>query len=234
MKLICANFKMNLLKNDILNYLDTIKNKNLENVVFFPNYLHIASFKNKGYIVGSQDISHIEMGAMTGDTSILQLKDMGISYTLIGHSERRINKEEKHIYEKLFLAIKNNITPILCIGESEDEYNQNLTNSILKREIDEALKNQDKLNNLIIAYEPIWSIGTGKIPTNEEIENIITFIKDYIFKNYQLSPLVLYGGSVNLDNIEYLENIKNLDGYLIGGASLDPKKLLEIQEKIKS
>ena len=226
---------MNLLKKDLNNYLETFKNKDIDNIVFFPNYLHIETLTKNGYQVGSQDISHKEFGAITGDTSVLQLKDIGITYTLIGHSERRIYYMEKHIKEKIEISLENNIIPILCIGETEEEYNNKLTRSVLKQELDEAYNKQtNNLDRIIIAYEPIWSIGTGKIPENVEIYEIISFIKNYIFDTYQVKPLVLYGGSVNLDNINQLKMIKNLDGYLIGGASLDPKKLLKLAEKINS
>ena len=181
MKIICANFKMNLLKKDIIDYLNTIKNKNLENVVFFPNNIYIEEFRKNNYLVGSQDISFQEFGAVTGDTSIFQLKELGINYTLIGHSERR-------------------------------EYFND--------------------NNLIIAYEPIWAIGTGIIPTNDILEETIDKIKKYLKEKYNLNLKVLYGGSVKLDNIESLEKISNIDGYLIGGACLDPNNFLNIIDKI--
>ena len=238
MKLICANFKMNLLKNDIINYLEVINNKvNLENIVFFPNNLYIEKFKENNYLVGSQDISFKEFGAVTGDTSINQLKEVGISYTLIGHSERReYFKDSNYISDKIKLALENDIKVVLCIGENLNELESNKTFSVLKEEIDEAIKNNLSLinnDNLIIAYEPIWAIGTGKIPTNDILEKTINYIKNYLKNTYNLNLKVLYGGSVKLDNIEELENISIIDGYLVGGASLNPNKFLDLISKIK-
>ena len=236
MKLICCNFKMNLLKKDIVNYLDTIDNSvNKRNLIFFPSIPYISMFKERGYLVGSQDISFKESGSITGDNSVLQLKELGISYTIIGHSERRkYFNEDKYVSNKINLALKNSIKVILCIGENVKQDN-NDTKIFLKKEIDEAFINNLELinnDNLIIAYEPIWAIGSGEIPSNNCLNNTISFIKEYIFDKYKLNLKVLYGGSVNLDNIETLENIKVIDGYLIGGCSLKPENILEVSAKL--
>jgi len=237
MKLICANFKMNLLKKDILNYLDVIDGKiKKENVIFFPNNLHIEYFKNKNYLVGSQDISFKDFGSITGDTSVLHLKEIGITHTIIGHSERRkYFNDSNYIDRKVNLALSNDIKVILCIGENLEEKESNKTLEILKKELDFAISNNLEYiteDNLIIAYEPIWSIGTNVIPTNLELFNTIKDIKDYLKNTYNLNLKVLYGGSVNKDNITLLEKVNNIDGYLIGGASLNPLSLLEIVSKL--
>ena len=234
MKIIGANFKMNFQKDDINNYLEVIKNKiPIDNIIFFPSNLYIESFTKNNYLVGSQNISFQEFGAVTGDTSILQLKELGIKYTLIGHSERRkYFNDDNYIADKIKLALKNDIIPVLCIGESLREYENNLTKDKLKEQIDIALKD-NRSDKIIIAYEPIWSIGTGKIPTNDILTEIISFIKNYINENYHINLKVIYGGSVNLDNILELNKINNLDGYLIGGATLNPNKFLELIDKIK-
>ena len=232
MKLICCNFKMNLLKNDIDNYLKVIENKiDKDNTIFFPSIPHIYAFSSQNYLVGSQDISYKEFGSLTGDTSILQLKELGISYTIIGHSERRTYyNDDKYIKEKVKLALENNIKVILCIGEFT-KTNEEETNNYLKKELDDAIINNLNLinnNNLIIAYEPIWSIGSGNIPSNNCLINTISFIKKYLFDKYNLNLKVLYGGSVNKSNINSLNEIKEIDGYLIGGSSLKPEDILSI------
>ena len=232
MKLICCNFKMNLLKNDIDNYLKVIENKiDKGNTIFFPSIPYIHTFSSQNYLVGSQDISYKEFGSLTGDTSILQLKELGISYTIIGHSERRTYyNDDKYIKEKVKLALKNNIKVILCIGEFT-KTNEEETNNYLKKELDDAIINNLNLinnNNLIIAYEPIWSIGSGNIPSNNCLINTISFIKKYLFDKYNLNLKVLYGGSVNKSNINSLNEIKEIDGYLIGGSSLKPEDILSI------
>lgn len=232
MKLICCNFKMNLLKNDIDNYLKVIENKlNKENTIFFPSIPYISMFKNKGYKVGSQDISMEEFGSITGDTSIMQLKELGIKYSIVGHSERRkYFDDDKYISKKINLALSNEVKVILCIGENiKKDEKEKL--EFLKYEIDNAFKSNLDLinnNNLIIAYEPIWAIGSGIIPSNNCLINTISYIKQYILKNYNLNLKVLYGGSVNLDNINSLNEIKEIDGYLIGNCSLKPENILTI------
>ncbi len=237
MKLICANFKMNLLKDDIHNYLNTIKGKiNNKNVIFFPSIPFIEEFAKNNYLVGSQNISFKDFGSITGDTSVLQLKELGITYTIIGHSERRtFFNDSNYIAKKIKLGLDNDLKIVLCIGENLEEFEKEKTLEVLKRELDEAL--QDNLdiineNNLIIAYEPIWAIGTNKIPTNSCLDNTISKIKGYLKTKYNLNLKVLYGGSVNLDNIEELETIKVIDGYLVGGASLDALKFLSLINKV--
>lgn len=233
MKIIAANFKMNLTKTEIDNYLNTIKGKIDKNVIFFPSDIYLNDFSS--YLTGSQNISFIEKGAVTGDISIIQLLDMNIKYTLIGHSERRLYfNDNNYINSKIRLALLNKITPILCIGENLEEYQKKVTLKKLTKQIDEAfLTNNSILNDsLIVAYEPIWSIGTGNILDNKTIVEVIDFIKKYILNNYKLNLKVIYGGSVNLNNISNLESL-NLDGYLIGNACLDPNKFLELISFIK-
>lgn len=236
MKLICCNFKMNLLREDIINYLNIIDGKiKKENLIFFPSIPYISTFSELGFKVGSQDISFKNFGSITGDTSVLQLKELGTTYTIIGHSERRkYFVDDKYIDKKINLALKNNINVILCIGESVKE-DIKKTQEFLKEEIDEAFNNNLDLiknNNLIIAYEPIWAIGSGIIPSNKCLDDTILFIKQYILDNFKLDLKVLYGGSVNLENIDTLEQIEVIDGYLIGGCSLKPENILEISKKL--
>ena len=235
MKLICCNLKMNLLKKDIYKYLENIENINKKNIIFFPSIPYINDFYKKGFTVGSQDISFLEFGSVTGDTSILQLKELGISYTIIGHSERRkYFDDDKYISKKIKLAIDNNIKVILCIGETIKS-SQEETNLFLKEEIDDAISNNlysITNDNLLISYEPIWSIGSGIIPSNNCLLNTISFIKEYILDKYKLELKVLYGGSVKLDNINLLEKINIIDGYLIASEALKSEQFLELIQKI--
>ena len=236
MKLICCNFKMNLLRKDIENYLNVIENKvNKNNLIFFPSIPYISLFSKEGYIVGSQDISFKEFGNITGDTSILQLKEEGSSYTIIGHSERReYFNDDKYISKKINIALKNNIKIILCIGEKE-KTNELEVEEFIEKEIREAFNNNlDLINNdnLVIAYEPIWAIGSGIIPSNNCLNNTISFIKKHIFDTYSLKLKILYGGSVDTNNIKSLNEIKEIDGYLIGSCSLNPENILEISKLI--
>lgn len=234
MKLIVANFKMNLLKEDILEYIKHFDNK-YSNVIFCPSNVYLNYFLAKNLNVGSQDVSSNEIGAYTGDVSASQLKSLGVEYTIIGHSERRkYHNDDKFIKDKLTNALNNNLIPILCIGESKEERDNDKTFDILRKQLDEALNsiNKELLLNVIIAYEPIWSIGTGLIPSNQDIYETISFIKDYLQKEYNATLKILYGGSVNNQNITGLERIKNVDGYLIGGSSIDYNKFLDIIYKV--
>ena len=223
MRLVIGNFKMNLTMDEVNDYIEYFKDKKYDNVIFGPSSIYLNKFVESGFKVTSQDVSFANMGAYTGDISAIQLKSIGVNYSIIGHSERRAYYDDnKYVNEKLNRLIENEIIPIICIGETKDEKDQNKTLDVLAKEIDDSFKNIDtnSLNNVIIAYEPIWSIGTGVIPTSEEIDTTIKYIKSYISDNYGLTIKVLYGGSVSNKNIEELEKIVVIDGYLVGGCSI--------------
>jgi len=183
-------------------------------MIVLPEYIYIPLFIANDYTVGSQNISDEAFGAHTGEVSSKALADIGVKYTLIGHSELR-NKYNENIDKKIKLAKKNGLKVILCIGEEEG-------NPIQK--IEKQLENIDK--DVIISYEPIWSIGTNNIPSNEEIDKIVKYIKSKGFSK------VFYGGSVNEDNIEKLNEISSLDGFLIGSCTLKPDSILNMIEVV--
>ena len=224
---------MNLTKEEIENYVSQISSlKSTNKLVFCPSNIYLPYFQNQeNYELGVQNVADRKMGALTGEVAVEQLKSLNVSYVIIGHSERRniLNESEEMIHQKIKLVLENDMIPILCIGEKEEEIPQR--EEILMAEIDSAFLQQSNLERLIIAYEPIWAIGTGKIPTPEEITTITEWIKDYIQKKYQVSCPVLYGGSVSVSNIDELSTVSNIDGYLIGGTSLDIEKLKVIIEK---
>ena len=168
------------------------------------------------------------MGAYTGEVSAKQLKSFNVKYSLVGHSERRkYNKETKDdINIKIKQLLENDITPIYCVGETKEERDNNTYKASIINDINESLKDIDK-SKVIIAYEPIWSIGTGLIPTNNQIEEIISLIKELLPNNK-----VLYGGSANNNNIDTLKNIKELDGFLLGGLSLSVDSLNKFINKL--
>ena len=223
MRLVVGNFKMNLTLDEINDYIDFFKDKKYDNVIFGPSSIYLNKFIENGLIVTSQDASFASIGAYTGDISASQLKSIGVNYSIIGHSERRTYyTDSKYVNDKLNRLIENDINPIICIGETKEEKDDGKTLDVLKKEIDDAFKNIDtnSLNDVIIAYEPIWSIGTGVIPTSTDIDTTIKYIKSYIKDNYKLELRVLYGGSVSNKNIEELEGIGVIDGYLVGGCSI--------------
>lgn len=221
MKLVVGNFKMNLTLNEIDEYIEFFKDKKYDNVIFSPSNIYLLKFIENGMKVATQDVSFANIGAYTGDISASQLKSLGVKYSIVGHSERRkYYEDDKYVNRKLSELLNEDMIPILCIGETKEERETGVTLDIIKKEIDEAFKEIDKLDNIIIAYEPIWSIGTGIIPTNYDIEKTITFIKEYIHEKYHTNNKVLYGGSVSNKNIDELEKLEVVDGYLVGGCSI--------------
>jgi triosephosphate isomerase len=236
-KLVVGNMKMNLSATEINKYLKIIDKKEYnKQVIFCPSNIYLPYFIGNKYGVGIQNISEYESGAYTGEVSALQVSSMKIDYVLVGHSERREYYKETDdlVRTKLAIALKSKLKVILCIGETEAERDSLSTYKVLKHQLTVALKGMDNeyYKNIIIAYEPVWSIGTGKVPTNTEIEDTITFIKKMVMDLCNTNIRVLYGGSVNDENIEDLNTIPNVDGYLVGGASIKLDKFNKIIEVV--
>lgn len=238
-KIVIANMKMNLKLDEIKNYIDEIeKSVNTKRFVICPSSLYLPFFINKEFATGIQNISSSEEGAYTGEISPSQVESLGVEYSIVGHSERRqyYNEDDVIINQKIICGLKHNLKIILCIGETKDEKDNGLTDNKLKEQLVNDLVNisYEQLNNIIIAYEPIWSIGTGNVPTNEEIEKVINYIKSVVDNIYgsNTNIPVLYGGSVNEKNIDEINEISCLTGVLVGGASLIPSKINKIKEVI--
>lgn len=233
-KIIIGNMKMNLTLDEVKEYI--VKLKDYKKFIICPSYIYIPYFINAGYQVGVQDISEYGIGSYTGEVSVNQIVSMGVNYAIVGHSERRekIKEDDELINKKLRMAISNNVNAILCIGETNEEKIKGYTKSKIEEQLDLDLQNLDEenYNNIIIAYEPVWAIGTGKIPSNEEIIDMVSFIKNIVYNKYGFIPKVLYGGSTNEINILELNKIDILDGFLIGGACLEPDKFIKIIETI--
>jgi len=185
-------------------------------------------FKNS-FIVGSQNVHYLEKGAFTGEISIPMLKDLGINWAIIGHSERRTydNETSEKCNLKILALLKNNMTPVYCCGESLETYEEGSTKEFIKEQIITGFKDvkEEDASKVVIAYEPIWAIGTGKNASKEIAEDICAYIRKLLRGLYGAKIAnkirILYGGSVKPNNIkEYLEQ-KNVDGALVGGASLD-------------
>lgn len=229
MKWIISNLKMNLTLPEIINYeakLSQIKTNN--NLVICPSYPYLTYFQNSNYQLGSQNVSHLFEGALTGEVSAKQLKSLGVKYTIVGHFERRekLLETDNQITSKLKRLFETDICPILCIGElNKDDLN---TEEVIKINLDNIFTDINDINELIIAYEPVWAIGTGNIPDNQYIKRIVNYIKEWFNYRFGIDIPVIYGGSVNPSNIESLNTISNLDGYLLGGTSLDINSLEKI------
>ena len=203
-------------------------------LIYCPPYTLISSFLKKFQNclidIGAQNCHEsYDFGPHTGFINAKMLKNVGANYVIIGHSENREKGEtDKIINQKIRSAIKAKLKVIFCIGENLKQKKNGKTKSVLQKQIKFGLDKVNKKTNLFIAYEPVWSIGTGKIPKMKDLKQTVKFIKNqFKFK----IPKILYGGSVNPQNIKDLREIKELDGFLIGGASQNPKKFIDIVKK---
>ena len=237
-KIISANWKMNgsrSLINDFRTYFQNIKVKKDTAIIVFPPYTYIdkciSFFKEFDNIfIGAQDCSQKDNSSRTGDISSSILKDIGCEFVIIGHSERRniFFESETIIHDKISRALEQNLKIIYCIGENEDQKNKSETFNIIKKQLFNCLNELCSPENTIIAYEPVWAIGTGKYPDLKEIEDVNDFIhktmeNEYNFKNYG-NFKILYGGSVNETNSDKILSSENIDGVLVGNASLKIEK----------
>ena len=241
--LFIANWKMfgdlNSVKS-IQSVINLSKKKNYKNakIIYCPPYTLLNNFviktRKTNLDVGAQNCHYeINTGPFTGSISSTMIKKIGAKYVIIGHSENRSNGETNNlINKKIHSAILNNLNVIFCIGENLFEKKNKKTNKILKKQIDMGLKKIKKIDKIIFAYEPVWSIGTGKVLTNQELTKQVIIIKKIIknkFKNQKIK--IIYGGSVNNQNINNLKQIKEINGFLIGGASQNSKKFIDIIKK---
>ncbi len=241
-KYFIANWKMNGLKKD-LNQVENVekfllKNKTLGNLkcVFCIPYtlLGFASCKLilKKVILGAQNISkkQTDIGAFTGCISPYMIKNFDGKFTIIGHSEIRSEGEtDKDINLKIALAAKRGLKVILCVGDTLKDFKNKNSLKIVKKQLNLCLKNNKKyLKNILIAYEPIWSIGTGVIAQNIYLEDFLFKLKKYLKLKFKKNIPLLYGGSVSSKNIHDLKKLDLCDGFLIGGASLKSKNFIDI------
>ena len=220
-KYVLANWKMNQLIADIDEFFKKLEVKNDHITVgIAPQALHLplllrftASHK---FLVGAQNLSNYEKGAYTGELSPLSLKDLKVDFVLIGHSERRIifKEDDATLNTKLLNALKHGLLPVFCVGETLSERESGKTFEVISRQLEIGLNGVT--TGFVIAYEPVWAIGTGKTATTLQAEEVHQFIRG---KVGDIS--ILYGGSVNPDNAPSLMASPNIDGLLVGGASLD-------------
>lgn len=233
--IVALNNKCNLTKKDFIDYqnkLSEISGYNAK-IIVCPSTTYLGLYNLDNIELGSQNVSKNSIGAHTGEIAASQLSSLNVKYCIVGHSERR--QELGETSEDTNLKIKNlleeNIIPILCVGETKEEKEQGQTKKLIEEQILIATRDltEENKNKLIIAYEPIWSIGTGLIPTIEEIDDVLELIKKLL-----PSSKTLYGGSANEENISYLKNSSKIDGYLLGGLSLKPEKLKVFLEKAEN
>jgi triosephosphate isomerase len=240
-KVVAANWKM--YKNPeectafLYNFLKILPQKNQKHVFIFPptvclqtveDYLNEA---NADLLTGAQNCHFEDEGAFTGETSSKTLKEMGTNSVLIGHSERRqYFKEDNEFLAKKIKAVQNhNLIPMYCIGETLEQRKSNKTFDVLKEQLTIGLKHFDRKGSLIVAYEPVWAIGTGEVATPEQAQEAHEFIRKTLLELTNMnSHKILYGGSVKAENAQELISQKDIDGFLVGGASLKAESFAQI------
>lgn len=241
-KIVAGNWKMNLLTNEAIELVNEINSfsKDLENVelIVFPPALFISEIsKRKEHLkVGVQNLHAKENGAYTGEISITQIKDAGATHCLIGHSERRMlfGENDEIVKEKVNSAIEHNVTVIFCCGEPLEVREAGNEMTFVKQQLINSLfqLSSDKLSNCVIAYEPIWAIGTGKTASVDQVEEMHAAIRSWVNEKYGPEIAgdisILYGGSCNESNAKGLFARPNVDGGLIGGASLKADSFITI------
>ncbi|ATC94028.1 triose-phosphate isomerase [Pseudoalteromonas tunicata] len=236
-QMVAGNWKMNgsvELVNQIANAISAVELDKVD-VVVFPPYPLLNNALQNELVVGAQSVSEHEAGAYTGEIDAQLLAELGCKYTLVGHSERRsiYGESDEVVASKFQRAQCQGLIPVLCVGESEQEREQNLTESVVSRQIDAVINKLGvvSLVKSVIAYEPVWAIGTGKTATPEQAQQVHKFIRDKIASlddAVSQSLILLYGGSVNEKNSELLFAQPDIDGGLVGGASLNPDSFVNI------
>lgn len=251
-KLLAANWKMNLtlsqaqgLASEVLT-MATSENISTRTVLCVPApFLWAISHLTKDYNeinVGAQNLSEAVKGAFTGETSGAMIKSCGANYVIIGHSERRrcFGEKGKLLQDKILRAIENELVPIYCIGETAEEKSQNLTETVIKRQFNEAVENLDADNvaKIVWAYEPVWAIGTGVSASPTEAQTVHSFLRGLlnqtIGKEKSENVSILYGGSVTPETAPELFKQPDVDGALVGGASLDARAFIEIARALQN
>ena len=238
-KILIGNWKMNLINDEAIKFVKSCKSiikiaiRKKIDIGIAPTYISLFSVKKnapKKLIIVSQNVHYLSSGAFTGEISSEMLKSIDIKYVIIGHSERRkyFNETNLTCNLKIKKLLNDNMIPIYCCGESSDIHNKNETKKFIKNQIIDGFNNISKKNidKIIIAYEPIWAIGTGKNANIQEVENICCYIRNEIIKkNYgdtiSKKIRIIYGGSVNENNVHDYTKLTNIDGVLVGSCSLN-------------
>jgi triosephosphate isomerase (TIM) len=245
--IVAANWKLNKspaeARTFFQTFLENLKKNNLAyselekklSVVFFPPAISLEavsqSLKGLSVQFGAQNIYHESQGAFTGENSAKVVKELNGRYALIGHSERRqyFRESNSDLNKKINHAIQNQLIPMYCIGETLEERESGKTESVLQTQIQDGLKDISGLAaTLVIAYEPVWAIGTGKIATPEQVKETHAFIQATLSKMGLPDTKILYGGSVKASNAKELIQLPHVSGFLVGGASLEAPSFLEL------
>lgn len=239
--MLAGNWKMNKTRDEAIQFVLTVGDNlpsSIDCVVCAPAIIlrDLVKRSPNNLKIGAQNMHEKESGAFTGEISPVMLKDTKVDYVILGHSERRayFNETDEKINLKVKKALEFDLKPIICVGEVLTEREDNKTNEVLYTQVTKALQNVDISNpeNIIIAYEPVWAIGTGKSASSDIAEEACGYIRSVIAKMYSESLAdqirILYGGSVSIKNIKEYMSKPNVDGGLVGGASLDASSFIEL------
>ena len=242
-KVIAGNWKMNMLPNEAINFIEEfaplVKDTKHEVILCVPYtdlFYSLLNVQGTNIKIGAQNMHWEEKGAYTGEISAQMLKSIGVEYVIIGHSERRqyFAETDETVNKKIKSALVNGLKPIVCVGESLEQRESGVTEEIITNQVEKALEGipTEELSKIIIAYEPIWAIGTGKTATSEDANNSIKAIREKIAKIYGQNTservIIQYGGSVKSTNAKELFEMSDIDGALIGGASLKVEEFSNI------
>lgn len=239
--IIAGNWKMNKTPKEALEFIKDFKQqfrpqKNKQ-ILFFPTYLSLPTFRQEfletPISYGAQNCYHQPSGAYTGEISVSMLRAYGCGYSLVGHSERRtlFFETDDDVAKKVKALQEGELIPVICIGETEQQRSAGLTLKVVESQLLAALSLADFTKPLLFAYEPVWAIGTGKVATLSEIAEVHQYLRqqlDQKMGNSGKTVPLLYGGSVNSQNARDIASVKEVNGFLIGGASLKVSSLLEI------
>ncbi len=244
--IIAGNWKLNkgpaearAFSDGLSKYLGNASIKNVD-VIIAPPFVSLSAVKADGFFISAQDVYWEDKGAFTGEISVPMLKELGVTYCIIGHSERRqyFNETDRMVNLKASALLRNKIRPILCVGERLEERKTGIMYNVVKFQLSAALFDLQirDSDDLAIAYEPVWAIGTGNVATPQQAEDMHEIIRQSLEKHFGIGIgsriRILYGGSVNTDNIAGLIEKDQIDGALIGGVSLDLDKFLSILNSI--
>lgn len=244
--IIAGNWKMNKTKGEAIQFIQEVKDSipssnKVEAVVCSPDLFIdalVESSKGSNLVIGAQNMHFEEKGAFTGETSPLALKDLGVTYVIVGHSERRelFGETDESVNKKVHAAFKHGLIPIICVGETLQEREAGETAQIVTGQVKAALTGltEEQVAASVIAYEPIWAIGTGKTASADDANETCAVIRqavEEVFSETVADAIrIQYGGSVNPANIAELLNQPHIDGALVGGASLDPTSFVQLVE----
>lgn len=242
-KVIAGNWKMNMLPNEAMEYIDSLSKlvKDSENEVilcvpYTDLFYCLMSAQDTNIKIGAQNMHFAEKGAYTGEISGKMLKSIGVEYVIIGHSERRqyFAETDESVNKKIKAAFENELKPIVCVGETLEQRESGITNEIITNQTRLALEGltNEQVENTIVAYEPIWAIGTGKTATSDDANEAVKAIREEIKRIYGVDTaekvIIQYGGSVKSSNAKELFETSDIDGGLVGGASLVPDEFTKI------